>query len=539
MSGWLHHLIIVPVLLPLLVGASMLLLEERRRRLKAGLNLLATLVLVSISAVLLQLAQGPGGEVGVYLLGNWPAPFGIVLVLDRLSALMLLLSSVLALTSLLFALARWHRAGPHFHPLFQFLLVGINGAFLTGDLFNLFVFFEVMLAASYGLVLHGSGVTRVKAGLHYIAVNLASSLLFLIGVALIYGITGTLNMADLASRLPAVAAGDEALLYAGFAILGVAFLVKAGMWPLCFWLPTTYAAASAPAAAMFSIMSKVGIYVLLRLWLLLFGADASSDFGATWLFYGGLLTIGFGAIGALASQDLSRLAGYNVLISSGTLLAVLGVTDIAITAGALFYLLSSTLAISAFFLLIELAERGRRAGADILAVTLEAFGETEEETLEAEEEVGIAIPATMAILGLSFVFCALLLAGLPPLSGFISKFILLAAVLAGGSSSAISLGGWLLLAALILSGLAVVIAMTRAGIRTFWAPLGRSVPRVRLIEITPIGLLLLLCVLLTVQAGPVMEYLLGAAEALHAPQGYIEGVLSAPRAGQAVPGGGA
>lgn len=540
MNGWLHHLIIVPVLLPLIVGASMLLLEEPRRRLKASLSLLSTLTLIGVAITLLQLAQDNGREIGVYLLGNWPAPFGIVLVLDRLSALMLLLSSILALASLLFSLARWHRAGPHFHPLFQFLLVGINGAFLTGDLFNLFVFFEVMLAASYGLVLHGSGTTRVKAGLHYIAVNLASSLLFLIGVALIYGVTGTLNMADLASRLPEVATADQALLRAGAAILGVAFLVKAGMWPLCFWLPTTYAAASAPAAAMFSIMSKVGIYVILRLWLLLFGAEAGSaaGFGGSWLFYGGLLTVGFGTIGALASQDMSRLAGYNVLVSSGTLLAVLGVTDMTITAGALFYLLSSTLAISAFFLLIELAERGRRAGADILAVTLEAFGETEEEPLEAEEEVGIAIPATMAILGLSFVFCALLLAGLPPLSGFIGKFILLAAVLDSSGAGTVSLDAWILLAAVILSGLAVVIAMTRAGIRTFWAPLGRSVPRVRLIEITPISLLLLLCVMLTVQAGPVMHYLQAAAEALHAPQSYIESVLSAPRAGQAAQGGG-
>lgn len=531
MSVGLHHLIIVPILLPLLAGAVMLLLEERRRRIKAGLNLLVTLAQAGVAALLLRQVHGGNPEIGVYLLGNWPAPFGIVLVLDRLSALLLLLASVLALASLLFALARWHRAGPHFHPLFQFLLVGINGAFLTGDLFNLFVFFEVMLAASYGLVLHGSGTTRVKAGLHYIAVNLASSLLFLIGVALIYGVTGTLNMADLANRLTQVAPEDLGLLRAGFAILGVAFLVKAGMWPLCFWLPTTYAAASAPAAALFSIMSKVGVYAILRLGLLLFGDGSdAAGFGSSWLLYGGLLTIGFGAIAVLASQDLSRLAGYNVLISSGTLLAALGVADLAITAGALFYLLSSTLAISAFFLLIELAERGRRPGADILAVTMEAFGEPEEEPLDSEEEVGIAIPATMAILGLSFLLCALLLAGLPPLSGFIGKFVLLDAVLrTHGTANATA---WVLLAVIILSGLAVVIAMTRAGIRTFWGPLERSVPRVRLIEITPIGLLLLLCVALTVQAGPVMRYLQDTAAALHSPQGYIEGVLSAPRAGQ-------
>ena len=180
----------------------------------------------------------------MYRLGDWPAPFGIVLVLDRLSALMVLLTSILALAAVVFSLARWHRAGTHFHALFQFLLMGLNGAFLTGDLFNLFVFFELLLAASYGLVLHGSGLARVKAGLHYIAVNLVASLLFLIGVSLIYGVTGTLNMADLAARIPTIAAENRGLLEAGAGVLGVAFLLKAGMWPLCFWLPTTYAAAS-------------------------------------------------------------------------------------------------------------------------------------------------------------------------------------------------------------------------------------------------------------------------------------------------------
>src|SRR5690606_37070884 len=138
----------------------------------------------------------------VYLLGNWPSQFGIVLVVDRLAALMLLLTAILGCAALVFALARWHRAGSFFHPLLQFLLMGLNGAFLTGDLFNLFVFFEVFLAASYGLALHGSGHARVRTGLHYVAINLAASSVFLIGVSLIYGAAGTLNMADLAARLP-------------------------------------------------------------------------------------------------------------------------------------------------------------------------------------------------------------------------------------------------------------------------------------------------------------------------------------------------
>ena len=285
-----EHLMIVPLVLPLVAGALMLLLSERRRTLKAGISVVATLALVDVALALLKMADAPAAGassaiVGVYRLGGWPAPFGIVLVLDRLSALMVLLTSILAMASVVFSLARWQRAGAHFHSLFQFLLMGLNGAFLTGDLFNLFVFFELLLAASYGLALHGSGVARVKAGLHYIAINLAASLLFLIGVSLIYAVAGTLNMADLALRIAAVASEDRMLLEAGAAILGTAFLLKAGMWPLCFWLPSTYAAASPPVAAMFAIMTKVGAYIVLRLWLLLFGegAGASAQFGGEWL----------------------------------------------------------------------------------------------------------------------------------------------------------------------------------------------------------------------------------------------------------------
>ena len=527
MSNWLDHLIIVPVLLPLLAGAATLLLEERHRRTKAVINLASTVALLVVAVALLERVRTE--PISVYLLGNWPAPFGIVLVADHLAALMLTLTGALGLAALLFALARWHRAGLHFHALFQFMLMGLNGAFLTGDLFNLFVFFEVLLAASYGLVLHGSGTARVKAGLHYIAINLAASLLFLIGVALIYGAAGTLNMADLATRVPALAAADRPLLQAGAAILGIAFLVKAAAWPLCFWLPTTYAAASPPVAALLAITSKVGVYVILRLWLLLFGehSGASAQLGGDWLLYLGLATLLYGAIGVLGSQDLARLGGYSVLISSGTLLAAISVADPAVTAGALFYLISSPLAVSAFFLLVGRAERARLAGANILAVTLEAFGDPDDELPIEDEEVGVAIPATMALVGLSFIGCGLLLAGLPPLSGFVAKFAILSALL-GGPGDSVSITAWLLLAALILSGLFTIIAMTRSGVRTFWAPLDRSVPRVRLIEMAPIAGLLFLCVLLTVRAGSVMGYLQTTAEALHAPQAYVQGVLSMP-----------
>jgi multicomponent K+:H+ antiporter subunit D len=535
MTGMLDHLIIVPILLPLVSGAVMLLLNERRRILKGVIGVATTIALLIVSVMLLRLADMPSAEPGgsavtVYQLGNWQAPFGIVLVLDRLSALMLVLTSVLGIASLLYSLARWHRAGPRFHTIFQFQLMGLNGAFLTGDLFNLFVFFEVLLAASYGLVLHGDGIGRIKAGLAYVAINLTGSFLFLIGASLAYGVTGTLNMADLASRIPTLAPGDAPLVAAAAAILGAAFLMKAGAWPLNFWLPTTYAAASAPAAAMFAIMSKLGVYVILRLWTLVFGPVAGplAGFGGDGLLVIGMLTIVFGTVGVLASQSLSRLAGCSVLISSGTLIAAIGTGGSAVIGSALFYLVSSTLGIAAFFLLVELVERLRDPGADVLAVTMEAYGEGDDDDDVRHEDVGVAIPATVALLGGSFIACALLLAGLPPLSGFIAKFGMMAAML-DMDGGAVPASSWVLIALLTVSGLATLIAMTRSGISSFWARLDDSVPRVRVIEMAPVVCLLLLCLGLTVGGGPAMRYMEATTQALRTPQDYVKGVLSAPK----------
>jgi len=518
MTAWIDHLVIVPILLPLATSALLLLIAEQRRATKAALALGSLLVLLAVAVVLVHRADTLPPV--VYQLGNWPAPFGIVLVADRLSALMVLLAALLGVAAHLFSLARWHLAGPRFHTLLLVLLMGVNGAFLTGDLFNLFVFFEVFLAASYGLALHGSGTARVQTSLHYIVVNLVASSLFLVGAALIYGVTGTLNMADLAQRIPAVAAGDRALLEAGAAVLGIAFLVKAGMWPLCFWLPRTYGAASAPAAALFAILTKAGIYAVLRVWLLFFG-EASGDsagFGQGWLVVGGLVTLGFGAVGVFGAQELPRLAGFSLIASSGTLLAAIGAGQVAVSGAALYYLVASTLGISALFLLIELVERGRAPGADVLAITAEAFGSFE---AEEEVEVGRAIPATWALLGLSFLACTLLLAGLPPLPGFVAKLALLDALLA---PSPIGPAAWVMLALLMFSGLATVVAASRTGARIFWASSQRP-PRVRVLEVAPILLLIACGLALAVQAGPVMRYLDDTARALHAPAEYIDAVL--------------
>jgi multicomponent K+:H+ antiporter subunit D len=540
------HWIVAPILLPLFTGACMLLMREERRRLKAAINIGSTFLGLLLALALLRWVdhQGTVGSIGIYLPGNWPAPYGIVLAVDRLSAMMLVLASTVGLGSVVFAAARWHRAGVHYHPLFQFQLMGLCGAFLTADLFNLFVFFEILLAASYGLLLHGSGRLRVKASLHYIAINLGASSLFLIGVSMLYGVTGTLNMADLAQKIPLVADADRGLLHASAGILAVAFLAKAAVWPLNFWLVPAYSAATAPVGALFAIMSKVGVYTVLRLWTLLFsaGAGASAWFSSGWLVAGGLATLVFGAIGLLGSQKLGNLAGFAVIVSSGTLLAAIGFGQTGLTAGALYYLLSSTLAASALFMLVDLIERWRNAGASIApheqsddAPFLSANLEHEAGVnLDDEEEIliGKAIPAATAFLGLSFMACTLLLTGLPPLSGFIGKFAILTALLnplglGVAGAPAIGAAGWSLLALLIVSGLLGLIALSRAGIRHFWAAHDRGVPQLRLAEGLPVAGLLLACIVLTVYAGSVMRYAQATADSLLTPASYIDAVMSA------------
>jgi multicomponent K+:H+ antiporter subunit D len=542
-----HHLLVAPILLPLATAALMLLLGEGRRGLKAVANVLSTALGLAIAVNLLLGVAGRDAPAafGIYLPGNWPVPFGIVLVADRLSALMAVLTGCVGLASLLYALARWQHAGVYFHVLFQLQLMGLYGAFLTADLFNLFVFFEVLLAASYGLLLHGGGSPRVRAGLHYIAINLVASLLFLIGVAVLYGVTGTLNMADIALRLPAVPAADRGLLHAGAAILAIAFLAKAGLWPLNFWLPRAYAAASAPAAAVFAILTKVGVYAVLRLWTLCSPADAgaSAGFGGGVLVWGGLATLAFGALGMLASQQLARLAGYAVIASSGTLIAAIGFDAPALTGGALFYLASSTLAGCALFLLVELLERARQVevGPEQLddgRPALPSFADAEPQRTsnvvdDDDTPIGRAIPVALAFLGVAFTVCALVTAGLPPLSGFVAKVAMLSALLEQRT-----LAAWALFGLLILSGLFSAIALMRVGVRHFWTAQDRPAPRLRVIETLPIAGLLAASVALVLHADDGLVYARATADSLHAPALYIEAVMGArpvPRVARAAP----
>lgn len=555
LASLMPHLMLAPIILPMLMAALMLLLKEEHQSIKVVLNIGATALGLLVAIALLVWADQAGSSttLGVYLPGNWQAPFGIVLALDRLTALMLVLTSSIALAASVFAAARWHKAGVHFHPLFQLQLMGLSGAFLTADLFNLFVFFEIMLAASYGLLLHGSGRLRVQAGLHYIAINLAASSLFLIGVSMLYGITGTLNMADLAQAIPNVSSADRGLLHTAAGILATAFLIKAALWPLNFWLVPAYSAATAPVGALFALMTKVGIYTILRLWTLMFSSEAgeSAAFGSMWLIAGGMLTMAFGGIGTLAATRLTHLAGYAAILSSGTLLAAIGFGQNMLTAGLLYYLPSSTLAVAILFMLADIMDRWRNDGSltdfeDEEAPFLSAeLVPTQGLNLDENERVliGRAIPASAAFLGLAFIMCTLVVTGLPPLSGFIGKFAMLTNLINPmglGQSAGYQAGqwGWVLLTLMISTGLFALIALTRAGIRHFWATHERGTPELRVAEGLPIAALMALCIVLTVKADHVMQYTQNAANALHAPGTYIQAVMATkpiPNPGQIVP----
>ena len=556
MSDWISplmpHLLIAPILLPMLMAACMLMLGERSVSAKGLIGMVSCTLNLAVAIALVAWVRSGSGTatVAVYLPGNWAIPFGIALAVDHLTAMMLLITAVVGLAALLFARAGWDRAGVHFHALLQLQLMGINGAFLTTDLFNLFVFFEIMLTASYGLLLHGTGWSRVRSALHYITINLLASSMFLLGMAVLFGVTGTLSLADMADKIALVPASDRGLLHAGAALLAIAFLGKAAIWPLNFWLPPAYSAASPPVAALFTVMTKVGLYSILRLWTLLFPSSATGSemFGSEVLIWGGLLTLLFASIGMLASQNLGRLAGFSVLASSGTLLAAFGFGHAHLTGGALYYLMSSTLALCALFLVTDLIARARQEEEKVPVLqfgkeqqmffpdpaTPDAQSSDAQTNLDDDELplFGQPIPAALAVLGIAFTLCALLIAGLPPMSGFVGKVTMMTALLnpkgLGVYGNNIPFSAWVLLALFLISGLLATIAYSRAGIRFFWSPRGRPAPHLKVIEVAPIGMLLLLCVLLTVRAGPVLRYTELTASHLHAPHAYVDAIMGAP-----------
>ncbi|WP_296721227.1 monovalent cation/H+ antiporter subunit D [Erythrobacter sp.] len=436
------HLPLLSIAIPAVAAPFTLLLMRRHPGWAIGIAFVSCAAM--LGCALAMLAQAGDGIIQVYALGGWPAPFGIVLVADRLSAIMLTLAATLALIALLHAVVTGaDRKGWHFHPLFQFQLMGLNGAFLTGDLFNLFVFFEVLLIASYGLLLHGQGPARLKAGVQYVVVNLVGSSLFLIALGLLYALTGTLNMADMGLRVAALAAEDQGLVRIAALLLASVFAIKAAVVPLHLWLPRTYDVATPAVAALFAIMTKVGVYSLIRVVPQVFGegAGAAAWAPAPYLLPAALVTAAVGFAGVFVARTLSEQAAYAIIGSTGTLLIAVAGWQEATLSAALYYLVHSTIAGAALFLVSDIVAR-RRAG----------FTDNCSPGPDFADRQG---------LGLIFMAAAIAVTGLPPLSGFIGKLLILTSV------TEIANWGWSW-GVILVTTLIGVIGFARAGSAIFW-----------------------------------------------------------------------
>ncbi len=516
MSGLLNtlfssHLPVLPVLLPLFTAVALLIMGDHGGETSHGGPLLQRRRLLSLVAVVLGavlawrlMTEAATGTLTVYPLGGWPAPFGIVLVIDRLSAMMLALTWTIAVPVLCYATGGWDARGRHFHTLFHFLLMGVSGAFVTGDLFNLFVFFEVLLIASYVLLVHGQGRERFKAGVHYVVLNLVASALFLVGLAIVYGVTGTLNMADLALRVAQLGSQEATLFKAGAMLLLVVFGLKAAIVPLYLWLPGTYAAASAPVAAMFAIMTKVGVYSIIRVHAVILGEGAGHAAFAVeaWLLPVALVTTVLGVLGALAAHSLTRLVSYLTVASVGTILAGIGLFTPAAMSAALYYMVHSTLVIAALFLLVELVASQRGAAGDLL-----------------QPAAPVAQPV---LLGLMTLLGAASAAGLPPLPGFLGKLMILE------SAASTPAHAWVWTVVLVVSFL-TLIGLARAGSILFWNVLPAGDRSVRAsassrLTLATLGLLAL-SLLLAVAASPLKRYTDAVAAQLADRAAYAEAVL--------------
>ncbi|MEE4289040.1 MAG: monovalent cation/H+ antiporter subunit D, partial [Erythrobacter sp.] len=395
------------------------------------------------------------------------------------------------------------RRGWHFHPLFQFQLLGLNGSFLTGDLFNLFVFFEVLLIASYGLMLHGQGAARLHAGVKYVVVNLVGSTLFLVGVGILYGMTGTLNMADMALRVAQAPAGDQALIRVGAQLLILVFALKAALLPLHLWLPQTYGSTSPVVAALFAILTKAGVYPIIRVTVLIFGADAGAAAWApaVWMLPAAMLTIVAGYLGVLAARNLRTLAAFGVIGSTGTLMVAVSLFTPEGIAASLYYMPHSVLAGALVFLVTDLVRRARDEDADSL-LSGRPF-------------------ARIGQLSVLFMLAAVALAGLPPLSGFVGKLL----ILDGSASADLAPFIW---AAVLGGTFLAILGLVRAGSALFWKIEGdpRPAPRwQRRFDTLPAWGLFALLGALTIFAGPMVDYARATSGQLFERTGYIEAVL--------------
>ncbi|MBB3257084.1 multicomponent K+:H+ antiporter subunit D [Paraburkholderia bannensis] len=530
----MNHALLLPILIPLFAAGTIVALPVRAKRLQRAINAVAILALLPVACLLT--AHAAQGEIATYALGAWPAPFGIVLQLDRLGALMLLLTAVLACCCLLGTSSADARRGRYFRALFQFELMGLNGAFLAGDLFNLFVFFELLLIASYALLLHGGGTRRVRNGLHYLLMNLVGSSFFLIALGVLYGIAGTLNMADMGERLAHLDPATLPLARFAGATLMLVFGLKAAVFPMSFWLPQAYRSAIGPVAALFAIMTKVGIYAMLRCDALVFGLGAGGvldGFMRDWAWWLAIATIVFGALGALAVSSLKTTTGYLVLVSVGLLIAAITQQTPLAWSALLYYLVSTTLCSGALFLLADTLEPEAMATPDTLEpASLEALDDAAAAAISPESESAALATARATyapwpsnVAGVLYLVAAVGAAGLPPLSGFLGKAMVLAAT---PMSQAVIL--W---PAVLVSSLLLIVALSRTGTRLLWAePAARAAassparaPRGSSSKLAACALLLGCVAAATLGAGSLRQYLDAAAAQLFDRAAYVHAIL--------------
>lgn len=490
----IQHLTPLPVLLPMLAGVILLMTPcSKSITIRRAASVILSLITFFISLALLLKVQVDGTQ--IYAIGDWSAPFGIVLVADPLSTLFACLTALLGLVCILFASAGDDEKGSFFHPLVHFLILGVNGAFLTGDAFNLFVFFEVLLISSYSLLMHGGDKKNTQAALHYVIMNLVGSAIFLIALGVLYGVLGTLNMADMAQKVALLQGDDVYLAKIGGLLLLVVFALKSALLPLHLWLPNTYATALPIVAALFAIMTKVGVYSMMRVYTLIFGDEAGelSHIAQSWLWWLALATITMGTIGVIASKDLRKLTANLVIVSVGTLVALVAVQTVEASSAAIYYLVHSTLVTAALFILADLI--GRQRGNVIDRIT-----------------AGPAV-SQPRLLGICFLIAGIAVIGMPPLSGFIGKVWLLKATL----NAEYTFVFWPLY---LLASLAILIGVSKAGSTVFWHHQGKATESAGQERVHPAQLVALIILisgapLMSIFAGPLSEYAMGAAIQLH------------------------
>lgn len=525
---WTAHSPIFSILIPAFTAFLLVLLgnpgatalsHDWRQPWRRGISYVSCVL--GLSTALLYLISASTGHITVYNLGEWSAPFGIVLVLDQLSALMLVLTYSLASIILWFASSDWDARGRYFHAMFHLLLMGLCGAFLTGDLFNLFVFFEILLMASYVLLVHGQGKARFQLGIHYVTINLLASALFLIGLGMIYGSVGSLNMVDVARLIPLLEPDQHKLAVAGGLLLLVVFGIKAAMLPLGFWLPKTYAVATTPVAAMFTIMTKVGIYAILRINGTVFSDDLSHAILVSCLLPLGLITSVYGVIGAIGAERLRRFVGFMILSSIGTLLIAISLFNTLAWAAALYYLVHSTLIGAVFYLVAGWITSQRGAFKDHFQVSPQM--------------------KQHKVLSLVFLLIALIMAGLPPFSGFLGKVFILQAT-AGSPHQG------LIIATLLIVSLLSILAFTRIGFILFWRATKPKVnPESAEFKLyqglpeqaparndTTVYLLLTGLVLYSVCAGPIQQYMFQTAAQIQKQDLYERSILKQDNLNQVI-----